>query len=71
MRMLKYMVGISFVYIIFSIIGVIYFGIPLELIQFCWLIVIAAPWYNKPDAQVYRRCLMCIPAFGRQKKGRE
>lgn len=47
MRMLKFIIGISFVYIIFSIVGVIYFGIPLELIQFCWLIVIAAPWYNK------------------------
>ena len=47
MKLLYWIISVSVLYILCAILLIVFFGIPLELIQLVWLIVLTAPLYNK------------------------
>jgi hypothetical protein len=46
-RTVKWMVVVSFLYVIFAVLGLVFFGISVEFTQMVYIIVLAAPLYIK------------------------
>lgn len=50
MRVLYWIISTSIVYVIAAILGVIFLGIPAEITQAVWLLLLAMPFYSRPIA---------------------